>query len=147
MNTVEIMASTLLFNRKTRTTIRLAQLSYFTLIVLSVLATVRGAPDPNQFSSMTKFWIAGVITALIPMIPLLIFVVGIIKQRVKTFIWLGYVSLMYFVVTVLMAFNPQLQDIGIATSIITMVLFICCLLITRWNKRQQLYQQQEPPSS
>lgn len=133
------MASPLLFNRKTQITIRAAQLSYFILILLFIFSTVRGAPQPEEASSLIKFVLSGAITALIPIIPLLIFVVGVVTQRIKTFMWLAYVSLMYFVLTVLLAFSPQSQDVGIASSIATAVLFTCCLLITRWNKRQQLY--------
>lgn len=77
--------------------------------------------------------------ALFHIIPLSLFLPGIIKRKPRTYIWLCFFILLYFCEGVLNAFLlPTTQGwLGLAESLIITALFIVAMYAARWNNQLQ----------
>lgn len=77
--------------------------------------------------------------ALFHIIPLALFLPGILKRKPRTYIWLCFFVLLYFCEGVLNAFLlPSLQGwLGLAETLLTTAIFITAMFAARWNHRLQ----------
>lgn len=77
--------------------------------------------------------------ALFHIIPLALFLPGILKRKPRTYIWLCFFILLYFCEGVLSAFLlPSLQGwLGLAETLLTTATFIAAMFAARWNHRVQ----------
>lgn len=71
---------------------------------------------------------------LLHMLPLLLFVVGVIKQNVRTHVWLCFVMLGYFLLAVQNIFVCQSLLNALELALIV-VLFIAAMMYVRWRSR------------
>jgi uncharacterized membrane protein len=71
---------------------------------------------------------------LLHMLPLLLFVVGVIRQNVRTHVWLCFVMLGYFLLAVQNIFVCQSLLSAIEVALIV-VLFISAMMYIRWRSR------------
>jgi len=55
--------------------------------------------------------------------PLLIFIPGLYARHLRTYAWLSFVSLLYFIPSVLTAFRPDALYYGLFLSLLSTVLF------------------------
>jgi len=55
--------------------------------------------------------------------PLLIFIPGLYARHLRTYAWLSFVSLLYFIPSVLTAFRPDALQYGLFLSLLCTVLF------------------------
>jgi uncharacterized membrane protein len=95
----------------------------FTLYALLCTYTAYGLwqiPDGN-IAALGFLWI-------LKMVPLLIFTPGLRRRHLRTFGWLSFVVLLYFVVSVQTAFVEQTRVYGIVVTLELSVLF-CALVI------------------
>lgn len=103
-----------------------ALLSYLSiigfLILNSFLITKDGAP-----LYVIALW------ALLPTLPLLLFVPGIWLRNPRSHAWLCFVSLLYFMYGVDQAFLPGHQIVGLGLSISSIILFIAAMMFSRWE--------------
>lgn len=72
---------------------------------------------------------------LIQIIPLLIFVIGLHRTRLRTFAWLCFVVLLYFIHGVLVAFQPQRLWLGIIEITLCSLLFVLLILFIRQYRK------------
>jgi uncharacterized membrane protein len=70
----------------------------------------------------------GVVICLVQSIPLLIFLPGLRSRHLRTYAWLSFASLLYFIPAVLTAFTPGGLFYGLWLTLICTVLF--CALVT-----------------
>lgn len=74
------------------------------------------------------------------LVPLLIFLPGLRKERYKTISMLCFVTLMYFMVTVTNLFAPNANPLDAAELVLLVVLFGAAMMFSRW-KQYSLYQE------
>lgn len=72
---------------------------------------------------------------LVLSLPLLILVPGVWRGRFQSYIWLGFVSMLYFARAVVALFVPNWRGLDIAQLVFSIVLFIGALLFVRWRAR------------
>lgn len=104
---------------------QLVLLCFFGLPVVFTLSSliVPGCGRPPS----TVIW-------LLHMLPLLLFVAGVIRQNVRTHVWLCFVMLGYFLLAVQDIFACQSLLNAIELALIV-VLFIAAMLYVRWRSR------------
>ena len=107
--------------------------SYTALLLLLVLQTLLNPPAAESLGTL-QIWIAGAILALFKILPLLLFVRGLVAGRHSTSAWLAYMAMLYFVFGVLLTFTPGASGWGWGVSISSLVLIIAAMLYTRWKK-------------
>ena len=107
--------------------------SYIALLLLLVLQTLLNPPATENLGTL-QLWAAGFILALFKVLPLLLFVRGLVAGRHSTSAWLAYMAMLYFVFGVLLTFTPGASGWGWGVSISSLVLVIAAMLYTRWKK-------------
>ena len=93
------------------------------------------APPPPKSSST--------VVALFHIIPLALFLPGIIKRNPRTYVWLCFFVLLYFCEGVLAAFRLPTAEgwLGLIECLLITVLFIAAMYAARWNNQLQNLQQ------
>ena len=91
------------------------------LIQQGVDAWVQGAP-----------WIVWVVK----LAPLLLFLPGMLKDNLRSFIWLCFVCLLYFIVLVQRLFVVQGDTLAIVGTVAVVTLFTAAMLYVRWRARE-----------
>lgn len=81
--------------------------------------------------AINRFAIATVIIWLIQSIPLLIFMPGIHRQRLRSYAWMSFVVLLYFMHGVLVAFTPGRLVFGLIEVSLCTLLFLFLILYIR----------------
>ena len=84
-----------------------------------------------------KFVLSGIIIWAVSCLPLLILLPGMIMNKARTYTWMSYVSLVYFILSVLLVFTDKAQLFGYGTCIASIGLYVSCVLHTRWHKRAE----------
>lgn len=101
---------------------RATLLLYFTLLVVITISV------PLRPAASVTVW-------LIQVVPLLLFLPGMLKKNWRTFIWLCFLLLLYFLVAVLNIFSPSVLVIDYLETALICCLFICAMLFCRWHQR------------
>ena len=101
------------------------RLAWTSLAALAILQLLESFLQPTP----TLVWIMRVL-------PLLIFLPGIIRDNLRSYIWLCFVCLLYFVTLVLRLFADPFNIVAILgmTSVVT--LFIAAMLYVRWRAQE-----------
>ena len=68
---------------------------------------------------------------LIQTIPLLLFLPGLYQTRLRSYAWLSFVILLYFMRGILTAFETKTRLIGLSEVLICTLLFCCIVLFIR----------------
>ncbi len=106
--------------------------AYVTLILAeSADNLLRGAP--------TGIWVLG-------LLPLLVFLPGMLRDSVRTYIWLCFVILGYFVILVERLFKMPTDPVSWVAMVSVLVLFNAAMLYSRWRS-QELRGEDESPQS
>ena len=102
---------------------RRAVLASFTVLILAQMldSWVRQPP--------VTIWVLRVL-------PLLIFVPGLIRDNVRTYIWLCFVILLYFLTLVLRLFNDPADPVAWVGMSCVVILFTAAMLYARWRSQE-----------
>ena len=105
------------------------------LVVLSVeiYGIVRLAPETRAF-----LWVIWVL-------PLLLFLPGLVRGNWKSYLWLCFVVLVYFMVTVSELFGPEREIADVFELMLIVVLFIAAMMYARWRQRELAGAEVEEP--
>ncbi len=103
-----------------------AQVSYCLLLLVLVLNTV-ASPSCNREPNWA---VLGIQLALI-----LVFLPGMLKQQVRSYIWLCLILLIMFIASVAIAFACT-SALTIAEVFLVVSLFIASMLFIRWRSRE-----------
>jgi uncharacterized membrane protein len=68
-------------------------------------------------------------------LPLLMLAPGAWRGRFQSFIWLGFVSMLYFALAVVALFSSRWRGLDIAQLVFSIALFVGALLFVRWRAR------------
>lgn len=117
--------------------------SYLALMLILLAQTFSNVPQALDLNALQLFGL-GLIIWLVKILPLLLFIPGLIKRRHSTSAWLSYMSMLYLVLGVLLTFTQGASSYGWSMSIATLVLFLSSMLYTRWHKADL---RKETPSS
>lgn len=90
-------------------------------LTLSTLVWPSGGRDPN------------VVIWLLLVIPLVIFLPGMVKGAVRTHAWLCFVTLLYFLMAVPNLFVPGGQWLDAAELTGSVTLFLAAMFYVRWS--------------
>ena len=91
------------------------------LLLQAVDAAMRGAP-----------WIIW----LVKLGPLLIFLPGMLRDNLRSYIWVSFVSLGYFILAVQRLFAQSDSYYAIGALVAIVVLFVASMLYVRWRARE-----------
>jgi uncharacterized membrane protein len=70
------------------------------------------------------------------LVPLLIFVPGMVRENLRSYVWLCFVSLLYFISLVERLFAQPDSLLAIAGMFAVVSLFISSMLFVRWRARE-----------
>jgi uncharacterized membrane protein len=101
------------------------QLAWVSLGALAMLQLLESFLQPTP----TLVWIMRVL-------PLLIFLPGIITDNLRSYIWLCFVCLLYFVTLVLRLFADPVNIVAILGMASVVTLFIAAMLYVRWRAQE-----------
>lgn len=73
---------------------------------------------------------------LVRLVPLLLFLPGMLADRLRSYIWLCFVCLMYFMSAVLRIFALPQDPVTIAGLVAIVTLFISAMMYVRWRAPQ-----------
>jgi uncharacterized membrane protein len=73
---------------------------------------------------------------LLRLLPLLVFVPGMRADRLRSYIWLCFVCLLYFMMLVLRLFADPTKLVSVIGMVSVVSLFISSMLYVRWRARQ-----------
>jgi uncharacterized membrane protein len=73
---------------------------------------------------------------LVKIVPLLIFLPGMLRNNLRSYIWLCFVCLLYFQTMVLRLFAQPTSVLAITGMIAVVVLFTAAMLFVRWRARE-----------
>ncbi len=73
---------------------------------------------------------------LLKMLPLLLFLRGMLKDNLRSFIWVCFVCLGYFMLLVQRLFADPANPLTITGMVATVVLFIAAMLYVRWRAQE-----------
>ena len=118
--------------KATRTAYRLMVLCYLAAVLTLLFSTYASAPD--DIESGLLYVLSGLGIWLFKILPLLLFVPGLIKRKHSTSAWLSYMSMLYFVLGVLLAFTPGAALWGWLLTVSSFLMFLSSMLYTRWAK-------------
>lgn len=99
---------------------RAVVICYSALLLIFTLYALWQIPGGNV-TAIVVLW-------LIKALPLLIFVPGLRARKLRTYAWLSFVSLLYFVQSVQTAFTQDGRLYGIVVSVLLALLF-CALVV------------------
>jgi uncharacterized membrane protein len=100
--------------------------SYFGLLMVFTLNTLVW-PSCNKHPN-TVIW-------LIHMLPVLLFLSGVLKRNVRTHVWLSFISLGYFLAAVPTVFVCH-SVLPILETLLIVQLFTSAMLYVRWRSRE-----------
>ena len=101
------------------------------LAILSIYYALLAYFALNAVVVFEEIRLVSLVIWLIQIIPLLLFVVGLHRTRLRTFAWLCFVVLLYFMHGVLVAFQPQRLWLGLIEVTLCSLLFIFLILFIR----------------
>ncbi|WP_250654778.1 DUF2069 domain-containing protein [Alkalimarinus coralli] len=113
-------------NQKVKYSQAIALLSYLLLLVLMVISTIFSTLPPE---ASRGFMLA------IKVVPLIIFLPGLLKGNLRAHIWLCFVVLFYFTRSVVDAFLTEGAILEAITTATTVVLFLASMMNVYWQKR------------
>lgn len=70
------------------------------------------------------------------LLPLLIFLPGMIRDRLRSYIWLCFVSMLYFISLVERLFAMPGSMLAVTGMVAVVTLFIAAMLYVRWRARE-----------
>ncbi|MEH6588866.1 MAG: DUF2069 domain-containing protein [Halioglobus sp.] len=73
----------------------------------------------------------------IKVVPLMLFVPGMLRQNLRSYIWLCFVCLLYFLMLVERLFAEPGNVLAIIGMLAVVVLFNAAMLFVRWRAREQ----------
>lgn len=94
------------------------------LLSVEIFGIVRLAPETRAF-----LWVIWVV-------PLLVFLPGLVRGGWKSYLWLCFVVLVYFMVTVSELFGPKREIADVFELVLIVVLFVAAMMYARWRKRE-----------
>lgn len=103
--------------------------SYLALLLLLLGQTYSHVPDDAQ-------WWQGLFIWGFKIIPLLLITRGLIQQRHTSATWLSFLSMLYLIFGVLLAFTRGGEFYGWLMTLDSLVLFMASMMYTRWKKEQ-----------
>jgi uncharacterized membrane protein len=112
---------------------QLKVLSYLGLLASILGAVLAGGSEATQNMSIG---IPLFIWAML-CIPLFIFIPGILSGSHRSASWLSYVTMIYFIASILVFFTPRGELWGGLMVLSTLVLFVTTMLYTRWKKEEE----------
>ena len=70
------------------------------------------------------------------LVPLLLFLPGMLRDRLRSYIWLCFVCLLYFIAQVERLFALPGNALAITGTVAVVALFIAAMLYVRWRARE-----------
>lgn len=70
------------------------------------------------------------------LLPLLLFLPGMLRERVRSYIWLCFVSLLYFIALVERLFAQPDSLLALIGLLAVILLFISAMMYARWRGRE-----------
>lgn len=108
--------------RRTNLALRVVWVSYALLFTVQAL-------DAWAHNAPWIIWLA-------VLLPLLIFLPGMLRDNLRSFIWLCFVLLLYFMRLVVSLFEDPTAPLAVIGMVAVVVLFIAAMLYVRWRAQE-----------
>ncbi|WP_262927381.1 DUF2069 domain-containing protein [Phytohalomonas tamaricis] len=79
---------------------------------------------------------AELMPVLIRLLPLALFLPVLMTERVRGYIWLAFISVLYFIQGIVITSLPQHAWLGWFEMLASVALFLCAVIFVRWRRRQ-----------
>lgn len=106
-------------------------LTLISLLVLLVVIAIDTVIIPNQGRA------PNVVVWIFLSLPLAIFLPGMRAAKISSFAWVGYVSLLYFALSVTALFSPARRWVDVIYLLASIALFIGAMFSVRFSARAQ----------
>jgi uncharacterized membrane protein len=92
-------------------------------------------------------WVQGApwIVWLFKLLPLLLFLPGMLQDNLRSFIWVCFVSLLYFIVLVQRLFLVPGDTLAVIGTVAVVCLFTAAMFYVRWRARELRQTDNGPP--
>lgn len=111
------------FTRKAKFALLMTQILLIVLIGFISAWTLAISPPPTADP---------LVITLIQIIPLALFLPGVLMGKQRTCVWLCFVILVYFCIGVIWSMSPVQMVFGVGLSLLTVSLFTTAMLYVRW---------------
>ena len=91
----------------------------------------------SDITTIVSFW-------LIRILPLAVFIPGILKQHYRNYSWLCFVILWYFTAEVVHCMSPGASVQDFFAVSLTVIIFCSAMMASRWRQHQLLAERQNP---
>jgi len=110
---------------KNKLALAVTWLCYLGLITLMVLTSV-----PPFIPEQSSPWLIGAIKV----IPLVIVLPGMLRDKLRSYVWLSFIILFYFAQSVVEAFLSSAATLDVLITALTVTLFIAAMLYIKWER-------------
>lgn len=107
-----------------------AKLARIRLILITLFAALVAYFAINSYMALGLSPALPVIW-IVQTLPLLIFLPGLLKGKARTYAWLSFVVLLYFIHGVLLAFDEQRRWLGVIEVSLCVLMFVYLVLFIR----------------
>jgi len=112
--------------KKSHVVRNLSWISYSLLLLLMVVTSLPAFLPEN--SSVT-------VILVVKLLPLLIVLPGMLKDKLRPYIWLCFIVLFYFTQSVVETFLSKGGGLDLIITILTVVLFISAMMHVKWERQ------------
>ena len=119
------------FDKRLALAVKICLVAYFALQLLYFFKTV-AMPMGGRAPNFT-IW-------AVHALPLLLCLPGMLRGNYRSYTWLSFLILMYFLSSVEGVFAPESSHYHSVSLVLVVVIFIACVLIIRWTGLQHQWQ-------
>ncbi len=106
--------------------------TYYTLRIIWISYALLFLTQALEAWTLNAPWIIW----LAVLLPLLVFLPGMLKDNLRSFIWLCFVLLLYFMRLVVALFEDPAAPLAVIGMLAVVVLFIASMLYVRWRAKE-----------
>lgn len=111
--------------RQSRCARQICLSAYWLLLVAMIVTSL-----PAMLPEGTSF----LLIVAIKLIPLLLVLPGMLKDRLRAFIWLCFIDLFYFTQAVVEAFLSQGDILDLSITALSVLIFCAAMMYIKWEK-------------
>lgn len=124
-NTTPYQHCSLARYRQSRCARQICLSAYWLLLVAMIVTSL-----PAMLPEGTSF----ILVLAVKLTPLLLVLPGLLKDRLRAFIWLCFIDLLYFTQAVVEVFLSQGDILDLSITVLTVLIFCAAMVYIKWEK-------------
>jgi uncharacterized membrane protein len=111
--------------RQSRCARQICLSAYWLLLVAMIVTSLPAVlPEGASFAPVL----------MVKLVPLLLVLYGLLKDRLRAFIWLCFIDLLYFTQAVVEVFLSQGDILDVSITALTVLIFCAAMMYIKWEK-------------